>query len=88
MIKQKGWNVYINGSNASSLYTLPKYAGCTTVDAIKAKDANYMTTDVVSGAWTEHLPDLTNGSNVLRNCTTITSFSADLSAMTNGTKMF
>ena len=39
-------------------YTLPKYAGCTTIDEIKVKDANYLTTDIVNGEWTEHLPDL------------------------------
>jgi hypothetical protein len=61
LIKQKGWNLWINGGKITTDYTLPKYAGCTNVDEIKAKDANYKTTDIVNGVWTEHLPDLTDG---------------------------
>ena len=32
LIKHKGWDIYVNNSSATSNYTLPKYAGCTTVD--------------------------------------------------------
>jgi hypothetical protein len=42
-------------------YTLPKYAGCTNYNAVKAKDANYLTNDIVNGVWSEHLPDLESG---------------------------
>lgn len=61
LIKHKGWDVYTNDSNATSTYTLPKYAGCATVNEVADIDANYKTNDVVNGAWTEHLPDLTHG---------------------------
>jgi hypothetical protein len=57
LIKHKGWNVYANYDNTTMSYTLPKYAGCTTIDSVKAKDANYLTNDIVNGVWSEHLPD-------------------------------
>ena len=38
-----------------------KYMGCKTVDNVTTVDANYTTTDIVDGAWTEPLWDLTNG---------------------------
>jgi hypothetical protein len=83
LIKYKGWDVYTNNSNAASTYTLPKYAGCTTLAEIKAKDANCMTTDFVNGIWNEHLPDLVNGKQMFYN-TGLNSFNGDLSSLTNG----
>lgn len=88
LIKKKGWNVYVGSSSSSSNYTLPKYSGCKTVNDIKAVDSNYLTTDIVNGAWGEHLMDLTSGAGLFNACTTLTSFAADLSSLTNGTTMF
>lgn len=88
LIKHKGWNLWINGSNLASDYTLPKYAGCTTVDSVKAKDANYLTNDIVNGVWGEHLPDLNDGTKTFYKCTAMTAFNGDLSSLTNGQHMF
>lgn len=93
LIKYKGWDMYVNNSNATT-YTLPKYAGCTTYDEIKAKDANYLTNDIVNGEWTEHLPDLLEDINKDWNdgmfyaCSALTAFNADMSSLTNGDTMF
>jgi hypothetical protein len=68
LIKHKGWNIFVNGSNGTNSYTLPKYARCTDGSEITAKNANYKTTDIVNGVWTEHLPDLTAGNFVFNGC--------------------
>ena len=88
LIKHKGWDLWINGSNMTTDYTLPKYAGCTTIDEVEAKDANYLSNDIVGGVWSEHLPDLTNGSTFFQYRGTLTSFTGDLSSLTDGTDMF
>ena len=93
LIKHKGWNLQINDNNLASDYTLPKYAGCTTPEKVKSKDANYLTTDIVNGVWGEHLPDLTRGctstaEGLFKNNNTLTTFTSDLSSLTNGSQMF
>jgi hypothetical protein len=88
LIKHKGWNLWINGGNLPMDYTLPKYAGCTTVAEITAKDANYLTNDIVNGVWTEHLPDLSNGERMFGSCTDLTSFNSDLSNLVEAEYMF
>ena len=40
-----------------------KYKGCTTVDNVTSVDANYQTTDIVNGTWSEPLWDLVLGGN-------------------------
>ena len=87
LIKYKGWDVYVNGSSSTSQYTLPKYAGCTTVNEIQTKDSNYTTNDIINGVWTEHLPDLINGSRLFE-FVGLDSFTGDLSKLTNGERMF
>lgn len=94
LIKHKGWNLWINGSNLSSDYTLPKYAGCTTTAQVKAKDSNYKTNDIVNGAWVEYLPDLTDGSNLFVGSDgpnpisqTLKTFTSYFPALTNGSWM-
>jgi hypothetical protein len=74
-------------------YTLPKYAGCTTYDEVNAKDANYLTTDIVDGVWAEHLPDLeqswgSENTFMFRDCTNLTTFNGDLSSLSHGARMF
>lgn len=93
LIKHKGWKLWINGGNLPMDYTLPKYAGCTDKNSIAQKNSNYLTTDIVNGAWGEHLPDLETcfgieGEGVFMNCYTLTTFNADLSSLTNGARMF
>ena len=65
-----------------------KYAGCKTVDDIKAVDPNYKTTDIIDGVWKEGLGDLTSGYEMFYNCSQLKSFSSVLSSLTDGTNMF
>ena len=89
LITHKGWILsYFGDYDYAWADTDLKYAGCTTIDAVEAKDANYLSNDIVSGVWFEHLPDLTNGSTFFQYRGTLTSFNADLSSLTDGTDMF
>ena len=71
-----------------------KYKGCTTVGNVKTVDANYKTTDIVDGVWSEPLWDLEQGSNGTTNggmfygCKNLTTFSSDLPSLTYGKYMF
>ena len=71
-----------------------KYKGCKTPDNVKAVDANYQTTDIVDGVWSEPLWDLEQGGNgeeyggMFYDCTNLTSFLSDLPSLTNGHDMF
>ena len=65
-----------------------KYKGCTTVDDVTAVDANYQTTDIVDGVWSEPLWDLEQGGGMFRTCDNLTSFSSNLPSLTNGSWMF
>ena len=72
-----------------------KYKGCSTIDNVKTVDANYKTTDIVDGVWSEPLWDLednnpTNSANggMFFTCTNLTTFTSDLSSLTNGSSMF
>lgn len=92
LILHKGWSVYIGGTSDFSS-TSPKYAGCTTPEKVKSKDASYLTNDIVNGVWVEHLPDLTRGctstaEGLFKNNNTLTTFTSDLSSLTNGSQMF
>ena len=71
-----------------------KYKGCKTVDDVKAVDYNYKTTDIVNGVWSESLADLEQGGNgqygggMFFDLENLTSFTSDLSSLTNGFGMF
>ena len=73
-----------------------KYKGCTTVDNVKAVDTNYKTTDIVNGVWSEPLWDLEQGGHssqgyaggMFYGCKNLTSFTSDLSSMTDSYFMF
>ena len=88
LIKQKKWTLYVNGSTSTDNYTTPKYATRTNVSGVLSKDSNYKTKDIVDGVWGEHLLDLTDGSKMFQECTTLTKFISDLSSLTNGSNMF
>lgn len=94
LISHKGWSLsYFGDFDYAWADTNLKYAGCNDTHIIKIKDANYLTTDIVNGAWTEHLPDLETGVNeegesMFKKCSNLTSFNADLSSLTNGNTMF
>lgn len=84
-----GWNLYLYPAGQSS-YTIKgyKYKGCTTVDEVRAKDSNYKTNDIVNGAWTELLCDLTNGDWMFDSNNNIVSFCSDLSMLYSSSYMF
>ena len=65
-----------------------RYKGCKTVDDVKAVDPDYLTNDIVDGVWSEGLGDLEDSSDMFVNCSTLTSFSSDLSSLTVGYSMF
>ena len=65
-----------------------KYKGCKTVDDVKAVDSNYQTTDIVDGTWSELLCDLEDSDSMFYDCSNLTSFTSDLSSLTNGVNMF
>ena len=95
LIKHTGWNLYVNGSTATSNYTLPKYAGCTTTAQVKAKDSNYKTSGIVNGVWVEYLPDLqsvTISSNIneglFYNTSALTTWIIPLPSLTIAQYMF
>jgi hypothetical protein len=63
LIKSKGWTMYDTNSYEITDYTNPKYKDCTDTAQIKSKDNDYLE-DIVNGSWTEHLPDLLNGTEM------------------------
>jgi hypothetical protein len=75
-----------------------KYKGCKTVDDVKVKDANYLTTDIVDGVWSESLADLENGDRLFTSfgddCSlypevkNLIEFNGDLSSLTSAYDMF
>ena len=88
------FNLAPNTENFTVTYGSPfteqvfKYKGCTTVAEVKTVDPDYLTNDIVDGAWTESLGDLTNGINMFHNCSNLTTFSSNLSSLEYGYYMF
>lgn len=82
-----GISVEGDGEEGGTVITL-KYKGCKAVSDVTVVDANYKTTDIVDGAWSEGLGDLEDGGNMFVGCSNLTSFSSDLSSLTNGEWMF
>ena len=99
LIKHKGWNLYVNSSNATSNYTLPKFAGCKEGNEVEAIDAEYQTTCIIDGVWGEHMPDLKTAGRKMSEYSyqdffgtlgkgKLTEFRADLSSLENGSSFF
>ena len=65
-----------------------KYKGCKTVDNVTTVDANYLTTNIVDGVWSEPLWDLTDGTYMFKECVNLTSFNIDLPSLMTGYGMF
>jgi hypothetical protein len=86
VVKKFSWSVADSGDD--NFMATIKYKDCKTVDDVKAVDADYLINDIVDGVWREGLKDLTNGGSMFRSCSSLTSFSADLSSLTNGYQMF
>ena len=72
-----------------------KYKGCKTFDDVIAVDSNYLTNDIVDGTWSELLCDLEDSNStgysdggMFYNCSNLTTFTSDLSSLTDGEYMF
>ena len=72
-----------------------KYKGCKTVNDVISVNADYQTTDIVNGTWSEPLWDLEQGGygewivmGMFATCPNLTSFPSDLPSLTNGNIMF
>ena len=91
LIIYKGWKLFVNGTTAATAsdYPPPTYAGYKTLEEIEnSKYSNYRTEGIVDGVWTEHLPDLENGTQMFYKCTALETFTSDLSSLENGIYMF
>ena len=86
--RSKYFNVRYNPINDDNVVITLKYKGCKTVDDVMAVDANYKTTDIIDGVWSEGLGDLTDGTQMFVHCLELTSFTSDLSSLTHGDAMF
>jgi hypothetical protein len=82
-----GIHVDGEGEEGGTVITL-KYKGCKTVDDVIAVDANYKTTDIVDGVWSEGLGDLEDGTCMFNYCSELESFTSDLSSLARGNSMF
>jgi hypothetical protein len=82
-----GISVEGDGEEGGTVITL-KYKGCKAVSDVTVVDANYKTTDIVDGVWSEGLCNLEDGTEMFAYCDSLTSFSSDLSSLTNGYEMF
>ena len=82
-IKKKGWVVKTN----EEIHSHDKYSLCTNLKDIKTVDENYIT-DIIDGVWDYDLSSLANGGYMFEWCENLTSFSSDLSRLTNGYEMF
>lgn len=65
-----------------------KYKGCKTNTNVQALDANYQTTDIVNGVWSEPLWDLTKGDRLFYNCANLIFITSDLPNLTEARNMF
>ena len=86
--RSKYFNVRYNPINDDNVVITLKYKGCKTVNEVRALNPYYLTADIVDGAWSEGLGDLTDGSSMFYGCDNLNSFSSDLSSLTNGYCMF
>ena len=85
-VKKFRWSVVESGDD--NVIVTVKYKGCKTVGDVKAVDPDYLTNDIVDGVWSEGLGDLENSTSMFADCSALTSFSSDLSSLTNSYKMF
>jgi hypothetical protein len=65
-----------------------KYKNCTTVEDVKKIDSNYISNDIVDGAWSESLKNLTDGTEMFYAVSGLHTFNANLTNLNNGNKMF
>ena len=99
--RSKYFNVRYNPINDDNVVITLKYKGCKTVEDVIAIDPDYQTTDIVDGVWSEDLGDLEYAYyfvldseenkmayGMFGGCLALTSFSSDLSSLTDGSMMF
>ena len=83
------------GNSGDTVVLGTKYLGCKTVDEVKAVDPDYLTNDIVDGAWTQSLADLSDGNpsgssatGMFTNAINLITFDSDLSSLTSAVGMF
>ena len=92
--RSKYFNVRYNPINDDNVVITLKYKGCKTLDDVITIDPDYLTNDIIDGVWSEGLGDLERGNNGNYNtgmfyyCSTLESFTSDLTNLTNGEYMF
>ena len=87
--------MWLYGEQANIVDVNYKYKGCKTIDDVISVDSDYKN-DIVNGTWTEILYDLENGrpsfvngnESMFEKCSNLTTFTSDLSSLTNGERMF
>lgn len=100
IMKEKGWNPVCGGIYVDGISYTPwqeqTFFDCNNVSEVANVVPNYKKDCIVDGVWREHLSDLTHGGDLFSwtydtggsGGVLFTKFSADLSRMENGTKMF
>ena len=76
------------GGEVGDIIITLKYKGCKTVDDVRVVDANYLTTDIVDGVWSEGLGDLEDGYNMFSSNLNLETFKSDLNSLTITNNMF
>ena len=89
---------YTETSNSGDAIVLgTKYVNCRTVDEVVTIDPDYLTNDIVDGVWNQSLEKLEKGylgeyggcgNSMFENCPNLTTFTSDLSSLTDGNSMF
>ena len=88
---------YSSANSGDTIVLGTKYINCRSVDEIVAIDPNYLTNDIVDGVWNQSLEKLDYsysgekegcGQGMFHYCSNLTTFTSDLSSLTNGYDMF
>ena len=88
---------YDSGNSGDTIVLGTKYANCRTLEEVIAIDPDYLTNDIVDGVWNQSLETLDYaylgekggcGQGMFYNCSNLTTFTSDLSSLTDGSFMF
>ena len=88
---------YGSGNSGDTIVLGTKYVNCRTLEEVIAIDPDYLTNDIVDGVWNQSLEKLDYaylgekggcGQGMFYNCSNLTTFTSDLSSLTDGSFMF